>query len=316
MIGMNLKEIKKPVEKLIDSTNNILSSTVMSDVSLINDIKKLVPFTKGKKIRSMLLFLLSGMNNNLSEDLPVVASSVELFHLSSLIHDDILDNAKLRRGEKTLNDNFGNLISVLGGDFLFVHSLNLMNSLTDRELMNILLLSTKIMVEGQIQEIENNFNHDISFETYNEIIEKKTSSLFAAVSEMAAAINGFDKDKREQFYRFGINFGNIFQISDDLLDIFSNTSGKEQFKDLIEGKTTLPYILLRDKCDCDVKKYFSSEHREKLLELFEEYNIKELSLKKVDEYYAECLEFLETFPDSAYKDSLQKLLAFIRYRDY
>ncbi len=316
MIGMSLKEIQKPIKNLLESTNKILSSAIKSEVSLINDIQELVPITKGKKIRSMLLFLLSGMNNNLSEDLPVVASSVELFHLSSLIHDDILDNAELRRGEKTLNDNFGSLISVLGGDFLFIHSLNLMNKVAKRELMDILLLSTKMMVEGQLQEIENNFNYDIDLKTYNEIIEKKTSSLFAAVSEMASVINGDDKKKRGQFYRFGINFGNIFQISDDLLDIFSNSSGKEQFKDLIEGKTTLPYILLMEQCNCDVKKYFSVEYREKLLQLFDEYRIKELSMKKVDEYCSECIEFTEMFPDSVYKKSLLRLLDFIKYREY
>lgn len=316
MIGMNLKDIQKPVKNMLRSTNTILSSAIKSNVSLIKDIQKIVPLTKGKKIRSILLFLLSGMNNNFSEDLPVVASSVELFHLSSLIHDDILDNAELRRGEKTLNNNFGNLISVLGGDFLFIHSLNLMNRVENRKLMDILLLSTKIMVEGQLQEIENNFNCDISLTTYNKIIEKKTSSLFAAVSEMASVINGDDEKKREQFYRFGINFGNIFQIIDDILDIFSNSSGKEQFKDLIEGKTTLPYILLREQCGCDVKKYFSIEYREKLLQFFDEYKIKELSMKKVDEYYSECIRFIEMFPDSVYKESLLKLLDFIKYREY
>ncbi|MCK5004098.1 MAG: polyprenyl synthetase family protein [Candidatus Aminicenantes bacterium] len=314
---MILKDIQSPVQKLLNDTTSVLSATLNSDVNLINQIKAVVPVSKGKKIRSTLLFLLSGANNNYSDKLLNIASSIELFHLSSLIHDDILDSADQRRGEKTLNNSMGNMISVLGGDFLFVHSLNIMNNIKNPRLLDILLDSTRIMVEGQLQEIENNFNYDVSLETYLEVISKKTSSLFGAVTRMAAIISGEETKIENEFYEFGINFGNIFQISDDLIDIFSTSSGKDRFRDLQEGKITLPFILLQNSsAKEDVKKYFSVEHSKKLLDLFERYNIKEKSQEKVDEYYKKCQNFLERFSPSPYKESLTKILDFIRFREY
>ncbi|MEN8222698.1 MAG: polyprenyl synthetase family protein [Acidobacteriota bacterium] len=302
---------------MLDKTTSTITSTLNSNVNLINQIKSVVPLSKGKKVRSTLLFLLGGAANGLSDELPVIASSIELFHLSSLIHDDILDNAALRRGDKTLNNELGNLISVLGGDFLFVHSLNLMNNIRKPALMDILLEATQIMVEGQLQEIENNFNYNVRLETYLEVIEKKTSSLFGAVSQMAAVVNNKDSRTKREFQEFGMNFGNIFQITDDLIDIFSTSSGKDRFRDLQEGKITLPFILLQDAAEgMDVTEFFSVEHSEKLLELFERYKIKDRSHDKVDEYYNNCIKFLNRFPPSEYKDSLKDLLDFIRYREY
>lgn len=314
---MILKDIQSPVKEMLNDTSSILSDTLKSNVNLINQIKAVVPVSKGKKIRSTLLFLLSGANKNHSDSLIDIASSIELFHLSSLIHDDILDSAEQRRGEKTLNNSMGNLISVLGGDFLFVHSLNIMNSIKNPRLMDILLDSTRIMVEGQLQEIENNFNYDVSLETYLEVISKKTSSLFGAVARIAAIVSGEDDIAENEFYEFGINFGNIFQISDDLIDIFSTSSGKDRFRDLQEGKITLPFILLQNASGkVDVKKYFSVEHSEKLLDLFSRYEINKKSQEKVDEYYKKCQKFIERFPRSPYKESLTKMLDFIRFREY
>lgn len=314
---MILEEIQNPVKNMLERTASILLSTIKSDVSLIEQIRATIPVSKGKKIRSTLLFLLAGAGNNFSDELPVISSSIELFHLSSLIHDDILDSAKLRRGAKTLNNSMGNLISVLGGDFLFVHSLTLMNSIKNPRLMDILLDSTRIMVEGQLQEIENNFNYNVTLETYLEVISKKTSSLFGAVTQMSAVIGGEEAEVEKEFREFGENFGNIFQISDDLIDIFSTNSGKDRFRDLQEGKITIPFILLQNSAENEnVKKYFSVEHSEKLLELFDRYGIKERSNEKVDEYYNNCLKFLERFPPSVYKESLIKMVDFIRFREY
>ncbi len=314
---MILEDIQRPVIKMLDNTTSILSDTLKSKVNLIDQIKSIVPLSKGKKIRSTLLFLLSGANDHYSDSLLDISSSIELFHLSSLIHDDIIDSAELRRGEKTLNNSMGNLISVLGGDFLFVHSLNIMNSIKNPRLMDILLDSARIMVEGQLQEIENNFNYDVSLETYLEVISKKTSSLFGAVTRMAAIINEEEKEVENEFYEFGINFGNIFQISDDLIDIFSTSSGKDRFRDLQEGKITLPFILLQNSSEKeDIKKYFSVEHSRELLDLFNKYEIKEKSQEKVDEYYKKCQSFLERFHPSTYKESLTKILDFIRFREY
>ncbi len=314
---MFLEEIQRPIKDMLDETSSFIKSDDKSVVEIIKEIRSMLPISKGKKIRSTLLFLLSGANNNFSSDLPIIASSIELFHLSSLIHDDILDNAILRRGEKTLNSSMGNLISVLGGDYLFVNSLNLMNGLKNRRFMDILLNSTSVMVEGQLQEIENNFNYDIDLETYLEIISKKTSSLFGAVTRMSAVSSHENPKIENNFYKFGMDFGNIFQISDDLIDIFSSNSGKGRFRDLEEGKITLPFILLqKSAAKEDVKRYFSIDRSEKLLELLKLHGIEDKSQERLNVYYENCMKFLDNFPSSVYRDSLMKLLDFIRFREY
>ena len=135
---------------------------------------------------------------------------------------------------------------------------------------------------------------------------------------MVSALRNDSTETMDRFYRFGLDFGTIFQVSDDILDIFSpsNRSGKDRFRDLEEGKITLPFILLMKKSGLDIKDDFIQENREKLLELLKKYSIKELCIEEVAVYYQRCTSFLEPFPSSVYKEALLGLLDFIKYRDY
>jgi octaprenyl-diphosphate synthase len=313
---MNLQDIQKPVEKLLENTNSIILEKVKSNLKSLDKIEKLTPISKGKKIRSTLLFLLAGMVDLKSSILSEIAASIELFHLSSLIHDDIIDNSQKRRGEKTLNINLGNFRSVLWGDFIFINSFSSIHSLGNPELMKIVLKAAIRMVEGQLIEIENAYNFGIQLETYYDIIQRKTSSLFAAVCQMVSVLNKEPYEIREKYYRFGLDFGTIFQIVDDMLDIFSIKSGKDRFKDLEEGKITLPFILLLDESKSDITENFLNCNHQKLLEFCSEYKIKEKCLEKISFFYERCHRFLEPFPDSRYKESLLNLLPFIKYREY
>lgn len=314
---MNLKEIQHPVQALLADTNTTLINKVKTDIPLLNQMSDLTPISKGKKIRSTLLFLLSGaMSLPESPALAEIASSFEMFHLSSLIHDDIMDNSERRRGQKTLNTNMGNFRSVLWGDFLFISSFTSIQNMGKPVLLDISLKAARLMVEGQIIEAENAYNFSIELETYYDIIQRKTSSLFGAVSQMVSALRNDSPEAMEQFYRFGLDFGTIFQVSDDILDIFSSQSGKDRFRDLEEGKITLPFILLMKKNGIDIKGDYMQGNREKLLELFGKNNIKELCMEEVAGYYQRCAAFLEPFPPSIYKECLLALLDFIKYRDY
>lgn len=313
---MKLKEIQSPVSSLLEKTDKIIGGVIGSRIPLVNDVTGLIPLKKGKKIRSTLLFLLAGLSGDQGDNLSEIAASVELFHISSLIHDDILDNAELRRGEKTLNNNFGNLISVLGGDFLFVNSIEHMNRIEDKAFLGMLIRATKEMVEGQLLEIQNNYNYNLDEKTYMEIIEKKTSSLFAGVTKMAAHSSGIKSSASDNFYNFGINFGNIFQMSDDILDIYSTNSGKERFTDLREGKITLPYIILIEKNGEGITDLFSIEKSPELFEEIKKAGIIDEMNVRIDDHYSRCLKFIESFPVSVYSKSLINLLEFIRKREY
>jgi geranylgeranyl pyrophosphate synthase len=316
--AINLKEIQQPVEGLLEETDELLKNRAKSNIPIITKINDIAPITKGKKIRSTLLFLLAGMNSSLSSSpyLSEIAASIEMFHLSSLVHDDVVDNSELRRGELTLHANLGNNLSVMWGDFLFISAFSALNNLDKKFLMDITLEAARLMVEGQIIELDNTFNFNIVRETYYDIINKKTSALFAAVTQIAAAVNNETPDIQEKYHRFGLNFGTIFQVTDDMLDIFSENTGKDRFSDLKEGKVTLPIILLLKKNKEDIKTLFSEGNREKLLSLFEIHKIKDMCLQEITGYYNQCLEFLNLFPDSIYKESIVNLLEFIKYRDY
>lgn len=323
---MNLKEIQLPVRALLDETTGILKEKVRTNIRLMNAISDLTPIAKGKKIRSTLLFLLAGMNHVDSPHLAEIASDMEMFHLSSLIHDDIVDNSELRRGEKTLNLNQGNFRSVLWGDYLFINAFSSIHGIGSPELMSIVFDAAIMMVEGQFLEIENSFNFNVQLDTYYDIINRKTSSLFAAVARMIPVLMetasprwpkiSTATDARDTYYRFGLDFGAMFQVTDDMLDIFSKESGKDRFRDLAEGKVTLPYILLHRESETDIKDHFLKGRRDELLALCDRYVIDKLCMEKVDEFNRRCLDFLAPFPDSVYKESLLNLLGFIRNRDY
>jgi len=215
-----------------------------------------------------------------------------------------------------LNNNMGNHLSVLWGDYLFISAFIQLNNLGKKKLMDIILDAAHLMVEGQILEIENESNLRIKHETYIDIINKKTSSLFAAVTQIVSALSDDPPETREKYRQFGLDIGTIFQISDDMLDIFSDKTGKDRFSDLKEGKITLPYILLLKKCPGDISKYLLDKDENRLLSLFEENNINKLVLEQIHDYYQKTLAFMESFPDSIYKKSLLQLIEFIKYREY
>jgi len=313
---MNLNEIQKPVKDLLEKTDNLLLKDFRSKINLIKKVSDKTPLRKGKRIRSTVLFLLAGMNESLTEELPPIAASVEMFHLSSLIHDDVVDNSQLRRGSRTLNFSFGNHISVLWGDYLFINSLFSIHKLRRERVLDIMLETALLMIEGQLLEIENHFNTKVKTATYIDVIQKKTSSLFAGVCKIAAELKGESQPRADAFYKFGMDFGTIFQVVDDILDIFSENSGKDRFRDVKEGKITLPLILLLKSQKVPIPEDFEEKDQGVFLELLERHDVKRQCLEFVDGYFNSCLDFINSFPDSPYKESLRNLLGFIRYRDY
>lgn len=308
--------MQKPILPLLRSTEKILARHISSKVRLISELRQHTPVGKGKKIRAAFFFLLAGMNRVKDDGLPQMAAAIEMLHLSSLVHDDIVDNSALRRGEKTANHNFGNYLSLLWGDFLFITSLHMLSSQNRSAVMDIMLDASRQMIEGQILEFENNFNYGIRSRTYYDIIRKKTSSMFAGIARLAARLQEKPARSAADFFRFGQDFGMIFQISDDLLDIFSDRAGKSRFQDLQEGKVTLPYILLLRHDALPLIKNFNRSGPQPLLERCQALGIKEQSLQIIDRYYRKCASFLESFPPSAHRHSMENLLEFIRYRDY
>lgn len=313
---MDYLKVQEPILPLLRATEKVLAGQLRSQVRLISELRRHTPVGKGKKIRAAFFFLLAGMNGVGEEGLAQMAAAIEMLHLSSLVHDDIVDNSIWRRGEKTPNHHFGNYLSLLWGDFLFINSLHMLPRKERDAVMDMMLDASRQMIEGQILEFENNFNYRLSTRTYYDIIRKKTSSMFAGIALLAARLKGLPEPAAAEFFRFGRDFGMIFQISDDLLDIFSRSSGKGRFQDLREGKVTLPYILLLRHGALPLIKDFERAGPRPLLELCRALGIKEQALRVIDRYHGKCSSFLSSFPPSLHRESLANLLEFIRYREY
>ena len=313
---MDYAKVQEPILPLLTATEKVLARQIGSKVPLIAELQRCTPVGKGKKIRAAFFFLLAGMNHLRGDDLPRLAAAIEMLHLSSLVHDDIVDNSTRRRGIKTANHHFGNYLSVLWGDYLFINSLHMLVPGRRSPAMNMLLDVSRQMIEGQILEFENNFNYQIQPRTYFAVIRKKTSSMFAGIAGLVAEMKTCSIRPAIDFYHFGRNFGMIFQISDDLLDIFSDHAGKDRFQDLKEGKVTLPYILLLRHDVLPLIKNFTPARPQLLLDCFQQFHIKEQALQIIDRYCRKCVAFLKLFPPSPHRQAMESLLEFIRYRDY
>jgi geranylgeranyl pyrophosphate synthase len=313
---MDYQKVQMPVLPLLEETEKILARHVGSKVRLISELRQCTPVGKGKKIRAAFLFLLAGMNRVRDDDLPQVAAAIEMLHLSSLVHDDIVDHATWRRGEKTPNHHFGDTLSLLWGDYLFINSIRMLAADKRQIILTLLLDAAKQMIEGQMAEFENNFNYQIQTRTYYDIIRKKTSSMFSVIASLADQLPHGAARREADFLQFGQDFGMIFQISDDLLDIFSKRAGKNRFQDLKEGKVTLPYILLLRQGALPLIENFATSGPQPLLERCRDLRIKEQSLQVIDRYYRKCAIFLRSFPPSPHRLAMENLLEFVRYREY
>ncbi len=200
----------------------------------------------GKRIRPFLAILCSKIFDYTGDKLSTLASSVEFIHAASLIHDDVVDGADLRRGQPPAHSLWGNQVVILVGDFLYANALRLANLLKNQKIMDALCTATAKMSEGELIQLSNKGNPDISEEDYMKIIQGKTAILMSAACKGGAALGNASQEQENALTSFGLKFGFAFQIVDDILDYTSEEKnfGKSLGKDLEEGKLTLPLIYL------------------------------------------------------------------------
>ncbi|MBT4485112.1 MAG: polyprenyl synthetase family protein [Candidatus Latescibacteria bacterium] len=237
---MNLKNSANTV--IIRDVYNDIGSNMISSEPLVDDILRQIFVQRGKGIRPIFMALVGELVGGSWESLRKGAVVIETIHNASLIHDDVVDKSRLRRGVETLNIKFSNRISVLFGDFVFMKALSLAHTIDIPEAVHIINVAIERMIEGEISEsLTNEF---IDEETYLKIIGNKTASLFAASGELAVLLSGVDGYKKDLARELGESVGMAFQIIDDTLDYNGETDvmGKPQFMDVISGNITLPVI--------------------------------------------------------------------------
>jgi octaprenyl-diphosphate synthase len=243
-----LPELKLYINPYIKKIDESISRVISDD--FIKEIATRVAFG-GKRIRPIILILVSNLLGGKNQESFIKSAiAIELVHLASLLHDDVVDEGKLRHGKETAHTIFGNQQVILGGDFLFAESFKKIVETQNLEVIKVLSEVSSILASGELEQLQTKISHQTSVDKYFEIIYKKTASLFEASTGIASIIQG--KNTKEAF-EFGKNIGMIFQIVDDIIDYTSKNTGKTEGGDFYEGKITLPVIFASENQDAKLR---------------------------------------------------------------
>ncbi|WP_374316898.1 octaprenyl diphosphate synthase [Aquabacterium sp.] len=229
--------------------DQVIHRRLASRVVLVNQISHYIVNAGGKRVRPMLLLLVARALGCDSAQRHELAAVVEFIHTATLLHDDVVDESDLRRGRKTANAMFGNAASVLVGDFLYSRAFQMMVSTNRLRVMEVLADATNVIAEGEVLQLMNMHDPDISVEDYLQVIEYKTAKLFEASARLGALITDASPEVEEACAAYGRALGTAFQLIDDLLDYEGSTEelGKNIGDDLREGKPTLPLLAAMER---------------------------------------------------------------------
>ncbi len=307
--------------------NEELSKSLSSRVSLIQDIGKHSLLGEGKRLRPLLFVLSSQLCGYQGDDVYLISTTFEYVHTASLLHDDVIDNADVRRNKPSASHVWGNSAAVLTGDYLSLKASAIALSTNNMEFFKVAVDTATRMTEGQALELVHTHNWNISKDDYMEIITSKTGALMSAACSCGAIIAGAEKETVDHLSQFGLNLGIAFQLMDDVLDY---TSSKEAFgkpvgKDLREGKITLPLIYTLSNLEkVEIKG---------LEDLFKNHKAKEKDYNRIiamvrnngaidrirseaKDYVDKAAGFLDFFPGSTFKEDLTGLNAYMVKRRY
>ena len=248
---MTPHEIFGLIEKEMSRVETELESLSGSEIPLIRDIGRYIRNGGGKRVRPAILLLTARMCGYNGSTGPRLGAVVEMIHSATLVHDDIIDNSSTRRSQASVNARWGNEISVLIGDWLYMTSFRVALAERQFRIMDILIDATRKMVEGELMQLEFNDSLDITEEQHLDISMRKTAFLFSAAAQLGGVLGGVDAEREERLRLYGMNIGLAFQLVDDVLDLTSDelTLGKPVQSDLKEGKLTLPLIRLLESSD-------------------------------------------------------------------
>jgi octaprenyl-diphosphate synthase len=237
-------EYASPVQKDLDEFDRKLADFLKGDSPLISSIARHLLKSKGKRMRPVFVFLSSRAADNFTEFTVDASVAIELIHTATLLHDDVVDDSKVRRGMSTVNARWTNLISVLMGDYLFAKAFRVMVASNSIDLIQAISHATERVSIGELRQVEETGNYDLSETEYLSIVADKTASLFTVSCEAGPILNNCSKKERHRFATFGEKIGTAFQIADDLLDFVGDEelTGKVPGNDVMTGKVTLPLI--------------------------------------------------------------------------
>ena len=293
-----------------------------SEVLLIRKVGEYVLASGGKRMRPMLVLLSSRLAGYAGDQHIGVASVVEFIHTATLLHDDVVDSANLRRGEASANSVWGNEASVLVGDFLFSKSFSLMVRTGSLEILQALSDATTMMAEGEVLQLISTCDLDLSEERYMQVVRDKTAVLIAAACRCGAVLGGVSCEQQEALNSFGMDLGIAFQFMDDALDYVADEKefGKQCGHDLEEGKMTLPLIEALRHCsdverqmvaDIVDKEVLSDEDLAAVTALIHQYDGIDYTRRRAQELVDRAKSYLNVFADSEARRSMEILADYV-----
>lgn len=325
---VSLDAIYAPVEARLKGVPGTILELLSTDNELAREVIRYFFSSQGKLLRPALTLLgaeIKGVDSKLHKNLNRVAASFEIFHAATLIHDDIIDSAYLRRNIPTINVKWGPQLAVLAGDYLHEKAIAAIHTYGSERVFSLFLQAAGEVCNGEIHELKEKDNFNLREEEYLEIVEKKTAALLACSLAAGGMMAGATPEEAEALKRFGRYFGIAFQIIDDCLDFAGDEDefGKTLGADCAAGVLTLPLIrliqLVDEKKKSEVFKIFKSEMGTNkfqiLLTMIKEYGTLDYSMERAMEFCDKARLELSLFPDSPAKRSLDKLVSYVLERN-
>lgn len=314
---MELK-YKKLISKELTELENNLSSSVSSEIELATEVSSYLVNSGGKRIRPAICILVAKAFDYSGNDLIRLASSIELLHTATLIHDDVVDESLMRRGKESIQNKWDNAHGVLVGDFVYSKAFQLMASFDNPNIIRALANATNRISEGEVLQLSLKNKDKLTENQYFEIIDRKTAELFKVSSVTAGILASCSNDQLDSLSQFSTSLGIAFQIQDDILDYYGEEklTGKKVGKDYEEGKFTLPVITALKNADPKIRKKLLSlfEKKEKnnfeeVLNLLETANTYEKMQEVFIHYSKDCTNKLENVPQNLYREALEDIVS-------
>jgi octaprenyl-diphosphate synthase len=323
---MKFKEIIKPIEPSFQIFKDEFSKAMTSEMLLLNDIFEHVQTSQGKQIRPILILLSAEICGGITPKTYRSAVVTEMLHIGTLLHDDVVDEACVRRNQPSVNAKWGSKIAILVGDYLFAEMLKIATEDMDYESWKFLNIAIQEICKGELIQMKNTANIAISEDIYYDIISKKTASLFAAACACGAFSANVSEDIVSKFHQIGWHLGMAFQIKDDLLDLLPNAeTGKTKGNDIHEQKITLPLIhFLKTASETDKKSaldiiqnhYLETEKIQHLSQQILDSVSLIYTESKIAEHLEKATVLLDSFSDSVAKIVLKNIANFIANRNH
>lgn len=323
-----LERIRTLIANDLNTTDQLIHDEISSSVPLTRDITQHIFKMKGKQLRPLLVILVSlafSAEKKLLKKHYEIAIVLEFVHTATLLHDDVVDRSDLRRGQHSANAIWGNAASVLVGDFLYSRAFQILTRHNDNNIMRVLSETTNAIAEGEVMQLMNRHDPDLSENNYFHVITQKTAKLFSAAAEIGAILENAGNTERNAMAKYGLHVGIVFQLIDDLLDYETSAdiTGKNIGDDLSEGKATLPLIYAMQNATPDNVAFIRNAIKnedftafDKIKSILIEQNAFSATRNKAREHAILANDALKNIPDSVYRQALEELIVFALQRTF